>query len=113
MHEYSVARALFALVEREAPKHGDGAVRGVRVRLGELSGVDGALLRTAFELCRASTRCAGAPLEIEHQEARWECSGCGTPIARGARLTCEACGQPGRLTHGDEILLVAIELEVT
>ena len=113
MHEYSVARALLDRIEREAPKHGDGAVRGVRVRLGELAGVDGTLLRTAFELCRANTRCAGAPLEIEHQEARWECSGCGAGIARGARLTCEACGQPARLTQGDEILLVAIEVEVT
>jgi hydrogenase nickel incorporation protein HypA/HybF len=113
MHEYSVARALLDRIEREAPKHGDGAVRRVRVRLGELSGVDGALLRTAFEWCRQGTRCADAPLDIEDQEARWSCSRCGARIARGARLTCAGCGQPARLTCGDEILLVAIEMEVT
>jgi hydrogenase nickel incorporation protein HypA/HybF len=113
MHEYSVARALLDRIEREAPKHGSGAVRAVHVRLGELSGVDGTLLRTAYELCRDGTRCAGAPLEIEDQEARWTCSRCGAAIARGARLTCAGCGQPARLACGDEILLVAIEMEVT
>ena len=113
MHEFSVARALLDRVEREALKHGGGGVRAVRMRLGELSGVDGTLLRTAYELCREGTRCADAPLEIEDQEARWNCSRCGALIARGARLTCAGCGQPARLTCGDELLLVAIEMEVT
>jgi hydrogenase nickel incorporation protein HypA/HybF len=113
VHEYSVVQALLAHVEREARTHGGGAVHGVRVRIGELSGVDGALLETAYDMCRANTCCSGAPIEIEHQEARWECSACGASIARGARLTCAACSRPARLAQGDEILLVAIEMEVT
>ena len=112
MHEYSLMTALMDRVEQEAAAHQALAVHRVRVRIGELSGVEPELLESAFEIVRAGTVCAGAVLEVERVPARWECSACRRPLGAGERLQCAACGAPAALAAGDEILLGQIELEV-
>lgn len=112
MHEYSIVQSLVDRVEREVRTHAASGVRRIRIGIGDLSGVERELLQTAYDVFRTGTVCADAALEIERIEARWECRRCGAPIARGERLTCAACGEPGRLIQGDEILLERLELEV-
>ena len=112
MHEYSLMMALMERVEGEAASHGALAVHRVRVRIGELSGVEPDLLDSAFAIVRAGTICERAALDIERVAARWECSRCRRPLDTGARLQCRACGAPAALAAGDEILLGQIELEV-
>ena len=112
MHEYSIVQALVDRVEREARAHAAAGVRLVKVRIGTLAGVERDLLQTAYDTFRGGTICAGAELEIESIDARWACSRCGAPIGKGEPLICAACGVPGRLVQGDEILLERIELEV-
>jgi hydrogenase nickel insertion protein HypA len=112
MHEYSIVQSLLDRVRHEAAARNVRRVRRLWVRVGELSGVEVDLLRTAYEICRASTVCAGAPLEVRRLAARWECPSCGTKIARGLRLACATCGSPARLVQGDEIMLDRIEMEV-
>jgi hydrogenase nickel incorporation protein HypA/HybF len=111
MHEYSIAQALLERVSREAHIHGATRVHRVRISIGELAGVEIDLLRTAYETIRHRSPCDGADLEVRRVEARWECRGCGTAIARGAPLRCGRCGQPARLASGDEIMLDQIEME--
>ncbi len=86
--------------------------RRLWLRIGELSGVEVDLLRTAYEMCRERTICDGAPLEVRQEPARWTCPQCAVEIPRGARLECPACGQAARLASGDEIMLDRIEMEV-
>jgi hydrogenase nickel incorporation protein HypA/HybF len=112
MHEYSVVQSLMEQIEAQAGRHRATAVHRVRLRIGELAGIDPDLLRTAYEMVREGTICATAPLEIDTVAARWECRGCGRAIAAGSLLQCEACGRPARLAAGDEILLERLELEV-
>jgi hydrogenase nickel incorporation protein HypA/HybF len=113
MHEYSIVRALMDQVEGQARAHGAVAVHRVRVKIGELSGVEGELLSSAYELVRAGSRvCAAAELEIVPVPASWQCGLCGTEVERGGRLSCSACGAPARLVAGEEILLERIEMEV-
>jgi len=112
MHEYSLMTALMDRVEEEAAAHRALAVHRVRVRIGELSGVEPELLESAFEIVRAGTICAGAVLEVERVPARWECSACRRPLGAGERLQCAACGAQASLAAGDEILLGQVELEV-
>jgi hydrogenase nickel incorporation protein HypA/HybF len=112
MHEYSIVQALVDRVEREARAHAASGVRLVKVRIGDLAGVEQELLKTAYDTFRPGTVCARAELEIESLEARWACIRCGAPIAKGERLICAVCGVPGRLIQGDEIVLERIELEV-
>ena len=111
MHEYSIIQSLVdsvaaAVADREA------AVHRIDIAIGELAGVDCALLATAFENFRDGTLCERASLTIDRVPARWECSRCRGEVARGGFLRCAICDAPARLAAGDEIVLQRIELEV-
>ena len=112
MHEYSIVQALLDRVEEEARSQGASRVHAVRVRIGELAGVEVELLRTAYETIRRGTACENAPLEVTISRAKWTCPKCRTIFAHGAALQCEACGTPAKLASGDEIMLDQLELEV-
>ncbi|HYZ90088.1 MAG TPA: hydrogenase maturation nickel metallochaperone HypA [Myxococcales bacterium] len=111
MHEYSIVQALVERAMVEARSR-NAAVRRIHVSVGELAGVDAALLRTAFETFRERTACADAELELRCMPARWECPRCGRAPQPGAALRCATCSCPARLVQGDELLLERIELEV-
>ncbi len=113
MHEYSLVQSLVERVEEEARRRGALAVHRLSVRVGELSGVDPELFRTAYETFREGTICARAPLALTSVAATWSCPRCARPIPRGAVLRCAACDAPARLDDGgDALTLDAIELEV-
>ena len=112
MHEYSIVQSLVDSVENALVQREQGRVRGLRVQIGELSGVDCVLLTTAFEVFREGTICEHADMEIENIRARWECPKCHGEIPRGTMLRCTACNEPAHLASGDEIVLQRIELEV-
>jgi len=111
MHEYSIIQSLVDSVAAAVGPR-PGAVHRVEVAIGELAGVDCALLATAYEVFRAGTLCERAALTIERIPARWECPRCGGTIAPGGFLRCPHCDEPSRLAAGDEIVLQRIELEV-
>lgn len=112
MHEYSIVRSLMAQVSAQARQHRARAVVRVRVRLGELSGVDPDLLETAFETFTPTDALyARAKLEIEAVPLSWACSQCSRAFERGARLWCLDCDRPARLVRGDEIILDQIQME--
>jgi hydrogenase nickel incorporation protein HypA/HybF len=112
VHEYGLVQSLIERVEEEARKRGARSVRRLRVRLGDLAGVDGALLNAAWETFRERTLCSGAPLELVPVPARWECPRCHAPVKRGAILRCPACSSPARLAEGDDLILERIEIDV-
>lgn len=111
MHEYSIVQALLERVDSEARRHHASRVHQVRVSIGEVSGVEVELLRTAFDTIRYGTCCQDALLDVRRVGASWECRLCHAPIARGAALRCQLCGEPARLVRGDEIMLEQIEME--
>ena len=98
MHEYSLVLAMMERIDREAASRGAVAVHRVRLRIGELSGVEAVLLASAFDIVQVP--------------ARWECPQCRAEVAQGQILQCATCQVPARLAHGDEILLDQIEMEV-
>jgi hydrogenase nickel incorporation protein HypA/HybF len=112
MHEYSIVQSLLGRVEASVRGYEVNTIRRLKLRIGELSGVDAGLLRTAYEMCIPGTLCEGAALEILDVPARWRCANCEQDAPRGQRLTCAACGGAVRLVEGDEILLETIDLEV-
>jgi hydrogenase nickel incorporation protein HypA/HybF len=111
MHEYSIVDALLERVESEAEARRAKAVKRLRVRVGELAGLEVELFMTAYELFRERGVCRGAPMEVARIAARWECPRCGRSIEKGQRLRCTECNAPARLVEGDEIMLDQIELE--
>jgi hydrogenase nickel incorporation protein HypA/HybF len=112
VHEYSIVQALLAKVAAEARARGARRVRRVRVRIGELAGVETELLATAFETFRERSICEGARLEIRAIRARWRCPRCLRRGKRGGPLRCARCGSPLELLQGDDIVLERIEMEV-
>lgn len=112
MHEYSIVQSLLTRVQESVRGYDVRSVRTVRLRIGELSGIDAGLLQTAYELCTPGTLCEGAELIIDRVCARWRCPRCDREISPGGRLACPACGGNVRLESGDEILLEKIDLEV-
>ena len=112
VHEWSLVQALLARVEQEAARHRATAVSRIRVRIGDLAGVERELFALAFESFRERTIAASATLEIVPVATSWACPRCGaTPLA-GAALRCVTCQLPARLVSGDEVLLDRVELEV-
>jgi hydrogenase nickel incorporation protein HypA/HybF len=113
MHEYSLIQSLVARVEEEVRRRGAVAVHALSVRVGELSGVDPDLLRTAYETFRAGTVCERAALSLATVPASWSCPRCRQRLARGAVLRCAGCDLPAELEPGsDALFLDRIEMEV-
>ena len=112
MHEYSIVQAMFERIEEAARAQGAVAVRHVKVRIGELAGVDVGLLQTAYETFRADTMCDRATLSVALVPARWCCPEGHGDLRPGQVLTCTRCGRAARLAAGDEIMLEQLELEV-
>ena len=111
MHEYSIVASLIDRVQQEAEARRASRVHRLHVKIGELSGVELDLLKTAFDTFRERTVCDGAELTIQKVAAAWACPSCERTVARGAILRCDTCGRPARLVHGDEIILERIEME--
>ena len=112
MHEYSIVSSLLERVAAEATARGATGVNRVRVRIGEIAGVEIELLRSAYRVVREGTLCGAAELEIDVVPVQWACETCQRQPQPGARLICPVCNRPVRLVTGDEIMLERIELEV-
>lgn len=112
MHEYSLIQSLLLRVEEEARARNATAVKVVRVRLGELAGVDRDLFASAYRTFREAGLCRGAALEIIDVPARYECPQCSAAFSRGDVLRCTSCAQPARLIEGDDLVLERIEMEI-
>ncbi|MBK6694339.1 MAG: hydrogenase maturation nickel metallochaperone HypA [Myxococcales bacterium] len=112
MHEISLVHSLFDQADRAIAPHKSRAVRLMKVRIGELAGVDAGLFRTAFDGCRTERGYAAAALEIDLERAAWSCAACGAALTQGDRLRCTACDGEARLTKGGDLILDRLELEV-
>jgi len=112
VHEASLVDALFDQIDGAMAGHPGGVLRVLRVRVGELAGVEPELFRTAFEAIRGPRGHERATLELVHEDAAWSCGSCATRLPRGSVLRCDACGGDVTLTAGGDIILERIELEV-
>jgi hydrogenase nickel incorporation protein HypA/HybF len=112
MHEYSIVQSLLELVGQAAAARGASSVTRLTVSVGELSGVEPELLRTAYQTFCERTICEAASLEIRRVAATWACRRCDAEIQAGAILRCARCDVPATLRSGDEILLDRIEMEI-
>ena len=112
MHELSLIDALFDRVDQATSVHPSRTVRMLRVRVGELAGVEPELFVAAFETLRGPRGYEASTLELVSEEASWRCSSCSAAVARGGVLCCETCGGEVALVSGGGIFLDRIELEL-
>jgi hydrogenase nickel incorporation protein HypA/HybF len=110
VHELSIAEAIVAVAERNAKGR---RVAKVEVQVGHLRQVVPSSLEFAFELVTRGTSLDGAELEIEEVPTSVACRSCGAE-GRVDELpfACPSCGGVDvDVTSGDELLVVALELE--
>ena len=112
MHELAVCQSLLRQVEMVVATHGATAADRIVISVGPLSGVEPALLASAFTIAREGTAASGAELEIETAAIRVECRQCGqSGAAQPNRLVCDDCGDwRVRVTHGEELMLLRVVL---
>src|SRR5580658_8279871 len=93
---------------------GASAVARIIVEVGPLSGIDPALLASAFDVVRAGSYASGAELSIETMPVTISCLVCGTESQTlPNRLLCAGCGgYRTRVVSGDELRLRTVELRM-
>ena len=112
MHELSLAQAVIEIAVAEAKKHNAPAVKTVRLRLGEFTGVVREALEFGFEIARRGTAAEKAVLEIETVPLKTKCPQCGTggrPIEDFC-FVCANCGSPVDILAGREMLVEYVDL---
>jgi hydrogenase nickel incorporation protein HypA/HybF len=114
VHELSVCQALLRQVTDIAMESGASAVARIIVEVGPLSGIDPALLASAFDVVRAGSYASGAELSIKTMPVTVRCLVCGTESqTHPNRLLCAGCGgYRTRLVSGDELCLRTVELRM-
>ncbi|MFL6056572.1 MAG: hydrogenase maturation nickel metallochaperone HypA [Actinoallomurus sp.] len=109
MHEYGIAEAVLAAVERRAAGR---PVRRARVRAGVLLRISEAALDQAFVMISDGTVADGAHVELIVDPVRLTCGRCDrTTTSDGLMAVCPACGGTDlAIEGGDELVLESIQL---
>ena len=113
MHELGIATSVLQEARQEAQRHAGTRLRRVKVRVGELSGVNPDALSFCFEVLVRENKLEPLELEIESCPRRQRCPACGlTFTVANYELTCPGCGTgPTEFAGGDELELAALEME--
>ena len=112
MHELSIGRAMLEQATSIMLQHRARAVTAITLQIGPLSGVEPALLNTAYEQHRIDTVAESADLIVHAMPVRIWCESCQSShdVIPG-RLVCPRCGNMrATLIGGDEMLLEAVDL---
>jgi len=113
MHEAGIAASVLEIAETEARKLGARAIRVVKLRMGDFSGVVADALEFAFDALKAGTLAEQAKLEIERIPLTAWCSKC--QAARQPQqelmLWCPTCNTPLEVMTGQELDVEYIEID--
>jgi hydrogenase nickel incorporation protein HypA/HybF len=110
MHEFSIAEALAAQVQRHAPAA--GRITGVEISVGALRGLEPEALRMCWEAVTHATPLAGAVLQVDLRPWSITCSSCGRAWTSPVPFVACGCGDPAPVpTAGDELELVALTID--
>ena len=112
MHELSLCDDLLGQVVAIAAKRNAQSVESITVQIGALSGVEPALLDSAFTMIRVGTVAEQAQLIMETTPVTILCRKCGAQSEVAAnRLLCNACqSHETTLLSGDELILASVAL---
>jgi len=113
MHELSVCLSLLEQVQAVAEERDAVQVTRIELRVGPLSGVESALLRTAWPMAAAGSIAVDAEFVIKEMGIVVRCTVCDAETdARPNRLVCGDCGDfRTTVVSGDEMILQSVELE--
>src|SRR4051794_22080195 len=103
MDAQSIIRQLIRQVDKEGAKNPGGYVASIRVRLGELNGVDPKAVCSEFEKRVQGTAHRASLLTVELVVAEAVCQQCGHKFwLRKGKSECEKCGSMRLSLHGGD-----------
>lgn len=113
MHEASLVQSLLDQVAALLQQHGAQRVLTIRVSVGEFSGVELELFRSAYELLVDQTAARGAQLELRPVALRARCRACQCEFpVQQFRFQCPQCvSSQIEITQGEDLLLESVILE--
>jgi hydrogenase nickel incorporation protein HypA/HybF len=110
MHELSLCRSIYGIVERAAAGR---QVDVIHLQVGRLRQVVPDTLRYCWDLVVESTPFEGSVLEVESMPAVVACRRCGyrLPVAEELIVVCAHCGAADvEIVGGEEFLLTSLDL---
>jgi hydrogenase nickel incorporation protein HypA/HybF len=112
VHELSLCDDLLGQVVAIAEQQCALSVENITVQIGALSGVEPALLESAFSMMKAGTVAEHAQLIMETSPVTVLCRRCGAQSeATANRLLCNACqSHETTLLSGNELILASVAL---
>lgn len=112
MHELSIAQSIVDTVRKRLPADEKRTVKSLKLKLGELVGIEQNSLAFGFEVASEGTPLHGARLEIEQVPVVYHCRRCGGDFkANCSFIPCPTCGGSDlELRSGDELNVVEVEL---
>jgi len=112
MHEMGIAENILQIVKQAVPEDQAGGVRGIRIRVGQLSGVVSDSLDFCFSAIVNETEMRKASLKIEQIPLTSECRDCRHRFQMDdLSFSCPACRSANlELISGRELEIVEIEL---
>lgn len=116
MHEFSIASSIIRRTEKLLSEKGllpGGTVSTIKVRVGDMSGVDRGVLADCLAELIAGSALSGARLDVLRQTAGLLCGRCGRVEApEPFRLACPVCGGvPRGVEGGQDIFIESVEVE--
>ena len=110
VHEFSIAEALAAQVQRHAPAA--GRVTEVDITVGALRGLEPEALRMSWEAVTHGTAIAGSTLSVDQRPWTITCSNCGRSWSSPKPFVDCVCGSASPTpVGGDELDLVSITID--
>jgi hydrogenase nickel incorporation protein HypA/HybF len=112
MHELGIAQNILEIVRQSVPEEQAAAVRWVRIRVGQLSGVVPDSLEFCFGVVAGETKMQRAGLAIEQVPTVSRCRDCKHQFQiEDLAFLCPACKSTNlELISGKELEVVEIEL---
>lgn len=93
MHEMSITLCMLDIVKEQMKKNGSKRLKGLKIRVGELTAVEPGSLKFCFEVCTKDTPMEGAALEVEEVPFTGTCVNCKKTFRmEGYFSICPGCG---------------------
>lgn len=113
MHELSLAAEVIKLAESEAEKHNASSVNEITIEVGDFSGVQAEVFRSALEILSEKSGLRNAALNIVRKKGRGVCPVCMHEFEMEQRIdTCPVCREfPSEIRSGYEFRVVSLIIE--
>ncbi len=113
VHELRVTARIFQMVTQEMQRRGLNRIDGVKIRVGELSGIDSSALSFSWAASARGTSFEDISLEIEPVAVTGRCRHCHRLFdVVDLVFRCPACGSPKvDLVRGQEIEIASLTMK--